>query len=151
MKEKKKRKIFKNHFKLKKESQQAGQLVQKLTRKDKKVLKDEMDRLNKLSQREMQAYMMIKDPNNTFMRKLTLEGTQGLAELQRDNLWQSIMAKKQLHHDNLNDLLNSLTDDEFNEFIQARDVDTIKLRETGKESEGFTLRPEKEERLEIKE
>ncbi len=26
-----------------------------------------------------------------------------------------------------------------------------KLQETGKESEGFTLRPEKEERLEIKE
>jgi hypothetical protein len=125
--------------------------VQKLTRKDKKVLKDEVDRLNKLSQREMQAYMMIKDPNNKFMRKLTLEGTQGLAELQRDHLWQSIMAKKQLHHDNLNDLLNSLTDDEFNEFIQARDVDMNKLQETGKESEGFTLRPEKEERLEIKE
>ena len=61
------------------------------------------------------------------------------------------MAKKQIHHDNLNDLLNSLTDDEFTEFIQARDVDMNKLQETGKESEGFTLRPEKEERLEIKE
>jgi hypothetical protein len=61
------------------------------------------------------------------------------------------MAKKQLHHDNLNDLLNSLTDDEFTEFIQARDVDMNKLQETGKESEGFTLKLEKEERLEIKE
>ena len=61
--------------------------MQKLTRKDKKALKEEMGRLNKLSQREMQAYMMIKDPNNTFMRKLTLEGTQGLAELQREQMW----------------------------------------------------------------
>ena len=87
LREKKKRKVFKNHFKLKRDSQQAGQLVQKLTRKDKKALKEEMDRLNKLSEREMQAYMMIKDPNNTFMRKLTLEGTQGLAELQREHLW----------------------------------------------------------------
>jgi hypothetical protein len=60
--------------------------------------------------------MMIKDPNNTFMRKLTLEGTQGLAELQKEQIWKSIVAKKQGHQDT-NEFLNSLTDDEFTEFI----------------------------------
>lgn len=38
----------------------------------------EYDRLSKLSQTELQAYMMLKDPNNEFMRKLTLEGDEGL-------------------------------------------------------------------------
>jgi hypothetical protein len=45
-----------------------------MTRKDKKELQREMERLKKLSQRELQAHMMMKDPNNPFMRKLTLEG-----------------------------------------------------------------------------
>ena len=69
---KKKRKLFRNHFKIKKEQQES---VIKMTRKDKRELQKEMDRLGKLSQRELQAHLMIKDPNNPFMRKLTLEGT----------------------------------------------------------------------------
>lgn len=67
-----KRKLFRNHFKVKREHQDS---VKQLTRKDKKELTKEMDRLKKLSQRELQAHMMIKDPNNPFIRKLTLEGT----------------------------------------------------------------------------
>jgi len=70
--DKKKRKLFRNHFKIKKEQQES---VKKMTRKDKRELQKEMDRLGKLSQRELQAHLMIKDPNNPFMRKLTLEGT----------------------------------------------------------------------------
>jgi len=52
--------------------------IKKLARKDKKKFKKEYNRLNSLSQRELKAYMMIKDPNNPFMRKLTLEGEQGM-------------------------------------------------------------------------
>ena len=121
---KKKRKFFKNHFRVKKE--EAEGLVQKLSRKEKKKAKEELERLQKLSQRELHAHMMINDPNNQFMRKLTLEGSQGLAELQKADIWKSIIAKKQRHQD-VNSFMNALTDDEFSEFIQAKDIPMDKL------------------------
>lgn len=95
--------------------------------------------------------MMLKDPNNPFMRKLTLGGQEGLAELQRENIWKSIIAKKQIHNNDMNEFLNALSDDEFTEFIQARDMPIDKINQTGRESEGFTLSPEKEEKLDLKE
>lgn len=98
----------------------------------------EYDRLSKLSQHELQAYMMLKDPNNEFMRKLTLEGNEGLEQLQRRDLWASIQMKKQLHHDDTNAFLNSLTPDEFNEFINERDLPLDKLTETGRKPELVT-------------
>lgn len=82
---------------MKKESREAKELVQKLSRKDRKKLHEEFQRLNKLSQRELHAHLMIKDPNNPFIRKITLEGAEGLAELQRQQIWKSIMNKKQAY------------------------------------------------------
>lgn len=35
--------------------------------------------------------------------------------------------KKQIHNSNVNEFLNNLTDDEFTEFIQARDIPIDKL------------------------
>ena len=93
-----------------------------------------MNRLSKLSQRELQAHLMIKDPNNPFMRKLTLEGASGLQELQRNDIWKSIVSKKQKYSDT-NEFLNSLSDDEFTEFVQARDIPIEKLQDTGRGSE----------------
>jgi hypothetical protein len=61
------------------------------------------------------------------------------------------MAKKEMYQGGLNEFMNSLTDDEFTEFIQARDVPLEKLKDTGRESEGFTLAPEKEEKLDLRE
>jgi len=109
-----------------------------MSRKDKKEMQKEIDRLSKLSKRELHAHMMIKNPDNQFMRKLTLEGPQGLHELQRHDLWRSIVAKKQ-NHQNTNDFLNSLTDDEFSEFVQARDIPIDKLNDTGRASEVIDL------------
>lgn len=88
--------------------------------------------------------MMIKDPNNPFMRKLTLEGDQGMQELQRADIWKSILAKKEFYNKNLNEFLNSLSDDEFSEFIQERDIPEEKLTETGRASElsGFDFAKE---------
>jgi hypothetical protein len=51
------------------------------------------------------------------MRKLTLEGEQGLRDLQQTELWGSIMAKKQFYEGNMNAFMNSLSEDEFTEFI----------------------------------
>jgi hypothetical protein len=48
--------------------------VQKLSRKEKKKMKEEYERLSTLSKRELHSHMMMTDPNNSFMRKLTLEG-----------------------------------------------------------------------------
>ena len=38
----------------------------------------EYKRLQKLSERELEAYKLLRDPNNDFLRKLTLEGDAGL-------------------------------------------------------------------------
>ena len=75
------KKLLRNKFRLKKDSKEAQEKAEKLSRKEKKRIMKEYDRLSKLSQRELQAYMMLKDPNNEFMRKLTLEGDEGLEHL----------------------------------------------------------------------
>ena len=152
-KEKKRTKLFRNHFKLKKDSTEAQDKIKKLSRKDKKHIKQEYERLSQLSQRELQSHMMLKDPNNPFMRKLTLEGEQGIEDLQRTDIWNSIMKKKQMHHENINDFLNSLTENEFTEFIQARDIPLEKLNETGRASElaGFGRLSVKETEIDMRE
>jgi hypothetical protein len=73
------------------------------------------------------------------MRKLTVEGNQGLQELQLRDIWSSILQKKQQHSSSLNDFLNSLTDAEFSEFIQSRDIPMDKLKETGRAKDEFGL------------
>lgn len=103
-----------------------------------------------LSQRELHAHMMLKDPDNQFMRKLTLEGEEGLQDLQRTELWKSIMTKKQVFP-NTNDFLNSLTDDEFTEFVQARDIPLDKLKDTGRVSEIARFDDAKESAIDLRE
>lgn len=79
---------------------------------------------------------MINDPNNKFMQKLTKEGDEGLRDLQQKDIWAQIMMKK-TRFATMNEFMNSLTDDEFTEFIQARDVPNDKLAETGRQSESY--------------
>ena len=110
----------------------------------------EYERLSQMSERELKAHQMINNMDDPFMRKITLEGTQGLADLQREDLWKSIVMKKQMFSD-VNSFMNSLTDDEFNEFIQARDIPVDKLTETGRHSEVYKPNLEFEQRLELKE
>ena len=110
-----------------------------------------MDRMSQLSQQELQAHMMLRDPNNQFMRKLTVEGAEGLRELQRAELWASIMAKKHMHSSDTNAFLNSLTEDEFTEFIQQREISVEKLEETGKVSELVNLNDKREQLIELRE
>ena len=71
---KKKGGVLKSKFKLKRDSKEAREKMAKLSRKEKKKLIKEHERLSKLSQRELHAHMMMKDPNNPFIRKLTMEG-----------------------------------------------------------------------------
>ena len=59
--------------------------------------------------------------------------------------------KKQKHNTNTNDFLNSLTDDEFSEFIQARDIPIDKLQDTGRESEVIDLKNLKDSHLDMRE
>jgi hypothetical protein len=50
---KKKHKVLKSRFKLKRDSEEAQQKIQKLSRKEKKKLLEEYKRLHSLSQREL--------------------------------------------------------------------------------------------------
>eukprot|EP00347_Sterkiella_histriomuscorum_P008086 403346424 len=139
---KKKKKFRHRIFKLRKDSKEAQEKVKKLTRKDKKQMKDEIKSLKRLTQRELQAYQMLQDPNNEFMRKIISGGEEGLQDLQRKELWQSIIKKKEAFgSDGLNDFLNHLTDDEFTEFISHRDIklDDKVLNNTGKTSEDVRI------------
>ncbi|CDW79965.1 UNKNOWN [Stylonychia lemnae] len=133
---KNKRRLFKKKFKFKKDSKEAKEKVKKLGRKEKKKLREEYRKLQKLTQRELIAYKMLNDPNNDFMKKIQNEGNDGLMTLQQNELWKSIYHKKMLFND-INDFLNHLTDDEFTEFIQNREIQIDKLAETGKDSEIF--------------
>lgn len=69
--------------------------------------------------------------------------------MQRRDIWKSIIAKKQ-QHQSLNEFMNSLTDAEFTEFIQTKDIPFEKLAETGRQKEEFGINP-KELMLESKE
>jgi hypothetical protein len=60
------------------------------------------------------------------------------------------MAKKQAIPD-VNEFLNSLTDDEFTEFVQARDMPIDKLQDTGREKETFKLDMAKEQAIDYRE
>ena len=57
--------------------------------------------------------------------------------------------KKELYHDT-NEFLNSLTQDEFTEFIAERDIPVEKLTETGRTSE-FARQSLKETEIELRE
>lgn len=59
---------------------------------------------------------MLSDPENEFMRKMTLGGEQGFQDLQKKEIWKSIMAKK-LQYPTINEFMNNLNDAEFTEFI----------------------------------
>ena len=115
---KKKRGLRRNKFKMRKEHQEKEK---KLTRLQRKKLKKELDSLKTLSERELQAYRMMKDPNNQFMRRLTLEGEEGFNNLRNQDMWASIAAKKLIADEHspgdVNAFLNLLTMDEFSEFI----------------------------------
>ncbi len=147
---KREKKSFRNRFRLKRDSPEAKAKIAKLSRKEKKRIQQEQERLNKLSQRELHQHMMLQDPNNEFLRKLNLEGSEGLQQLQRRDIWASIAIKKELHNNDTNAFLNSLTQDEFTEFISERDIPIEKLTETGRASE-FARESLKEKEIELKE
>ena len=60
------------------------------------------------------------------------------------------MAKKQIYN-NTNEFLNHLSNDEFTEFIQSRDIPIDKLTDTGRISELSTIDLGKESEIDLKE
>jgi hypothetical protein len=60
------------------------------------------------------------------------------------------MAKKQIYT-NTNEFLNHLSNDEFTEFIQSRDIPIDKLTDTGRISELSTIDLGKESAIDLKE
>ena len=62
------------------------------------------------------------------------EAAAELSELWQKELWKSITFKKVMNED-VNDFLNSLTEDEFGEFVRHKAFDKAKLAHTGRESE----------------
>lgn len=61
--------------------------------------------------------MRLTDPNNVFIRDLTLGGSEGMKKLQYQNLWRQISEKYEHARGDPNTFLNSLTKDEYAEFI----------------------------------
>ncbi len=60
------------------------------------------------------------------------------------------MAKKQIYN-NTNEFLNHLSNDEFTEFIQSRDIPIDKLTDTGRISELSAIDLGKESVIDLKE
>jgi hypothetical protein len=54
--------------------------------------------------------------DNQFIRKLTIEGPEGMRELMHKETWRNIIEKYELSS-NTNDFLNSLTEDELTQYI----------------------------------
>ena len=81
--------------------------------------------------------MNMTDPSNQFIRQLTLGGAEGMKELQKKQIWESIAQKYEGSNDS-NEFLNKLTQDEFAEYITERPYDfgdgKSSLHETGKKS-----------------
>lgn len=63
-----------------------------------------------------------------------------MKELQQRELWKSIAIKRQFSPD-INTFLNALTQEEFTEFIQSRDMPLDKIEDTGRFSEVARLDP----------
>ena len=61
--------------------------------------------------------MRLTDPNNVFIRELTLGGSEGLKKLQYQELWHRITEKYEHARGDPNIFLNSLTKDEYAEYI----------------------------------
>ena len=40
-----------------------------------------IDKLKRMDERQLETYLRMTDPNNTFMRQLTLGGNEGLRKL----------------------------------------------------------------------
>lgn len=51
----------------------------------------------------------------------------------------------------MNEFLNSLTDDEFTEFVQARDIPVEKLQDTGRGSELPQINLHQEQSIDLRE
>ena len=64
----------------------------------------------------MHSYFKLSDPNNQFIKQITIGGDKGLQELQRKEVWRSISEKYEKAKDS-NEFLNSLSEDEFTEYI----------------------------------
>ena len=64
---------------------------QYLTRKQKKLVQKHIEMISLLDPDGLRKYLNLTDPNNQFIRKLTLGGDEGLKELQQKQIWQSII------------------------------------------------------------
>ena len=78
--------------------------------------REQIKRLKRMKAEDLQTYFRLTDPNNQFIRQVTLGGTDGLKQLQRQQIWKSIQSKYETSKDT-NDFLNNLTEDEFVEYI----------------------------------
>ena len=52
-----------------------------MSRREKKRIQNEMKNLQKMNEKELQTYVRLTDPNNVFIRELTLGGSEGLKKL----------------------------------------------------------------------
>ena len=60
----------------------------RLTRKEKKKMKEELKRLSSISERELKIYQMLSNPNNQTMKILgSEEDSEELSELWQKELW----------------------------------------------------------------
>jgi len=80
----------------------------------------------------VQTYKKLSDPNNEFMRELTMGGEEGLKNLKLRQIHRSI-AEKHAKATDTNEFLNSLEEDEYQEFIQTH-PENYDIDETGRYS-----------------
>lgn len=84
--------------------------------------------------------MKANDPNNKVMNMMRNDSMDILTELQREEIWHSIHFKKQTAPD-INTFLNSLSEDEFAEFIESKEMPQDKIEDTGRFSELSSVSP----------
>ena len=52
-----------------------------------------MEGLRKMNQDQLQTYLKMTNPDNTFMKTIKYGGNEGLAQLQQKQIWSSIILK----------------------------------------------------------
>lgn len=93
-----------------------------------------------MSERELMIHMKANDPNNKVMNMMRNDNIEDLTELQRQEIWYAIQFKKETAPD-INTFLNSLTEDEFSEFIESKEMPQDKIEDTGRTSELSSVSP----------
>jgi hypothetical protein len=106
---------LKNH-----EEQPEAPTKVKLTHEERQEMKALKRDFQHMTPKQIETFLRLSDPESHIIKQLTTGGSEAVRIMQKEQIWSSIIKKWELNKADTNQFLNSLTENEYTEFIKDR-------------------------------